>query len=94
MRCWNWDLTTDEPVEVVYEYTEGDGGVWYYPDGSGHPPEGSEVELISFTYKGKDITDIVFELASHKILEDLHQKICEFEDEGGGYDWEDYWERD
>ena len=94
MRYWDWEVTTDEPVEVQYTYTKGEDGVRYYPDGSGLPPSPSSVELVQFTYQGKDITDLIFELVSHKVLDDLQTEISEFEEEGGGYDWEDYWERD
>ena len=33
----------------------------------------------------------VWELAHHKMLDELELEICEHEDIGGSNDWEDYW---
>ena len=94
MRCWDWEIsTTSDLIEVEYNFLEGEDEVRYYPDGSGLPSTPSEVELVRFTFKGTDITDLIFELVHHKLIEDLREEIRDHEENGGSYDWEDYWEK-
>ena len=94
MKTWDWDISLTEPIEVQYEYDAGEEEVTYYSDGSGHPATPSDVVLLKFMYQGEDITDLVWELAHHKKLDELEHEICEHEDTGGSYDCEDYWDKD
>ena len=92
---WNWEWTTDtteDLVEVVYEYDSGDAGVMYYADGSGTPPDPPSVELVRMKYKGVDVTELLFALLDDDVLEELEYEIAEYMQEGGGYDPEDYTE--
>ncbi len=83
MRWFDWEVTTDPAVEVEYIYYKGDSGVAYYSDGSGQRPENSSVDVTRFIYKGTDITEVVFELVSLKILQDLEEQICDWEEDSG-----------
>lgn len=92
---WNWEWTSDtteDLVEVVYEYDAGDAGVMYYADGSGTPPDPPSVELVRMKYKGVDVTELLFTLLNDEVLEELEYEIAEYMQEGGGYDPEDYTE--
>lgn len=36
-------------LTVEFEYQKGSDPVWYYPDGSGHPGDSPEVDIISIS---------------------------------------------
>jgi len=90
---WEWTSdTTEDPVEIAYNYDAGDAGVMYYADGSGSPPEPPSVELLRLTYKGVDVTNLLFSLLNDDVFEELEVEICEDVQDGGFYDPEDYQE--
>ena len=89
---WEWDMSLSEDIIVEYEFDYGSEGVLYYADGTGEPPSPSQLTLIKFYYKGQEITDLIEEMVSAKLLEQLEQEITEFEECGGGFDLEDYWD--
>tara|TARA_Y100000401_G_C8325657_1_gene228076 strand:- start:6720 stop:7016 length:297 start_codon:yes stop_codon:yes gene_type:complete len=91
---WEWDMSLSEDIIVEYEFDFGSEGVMYYPDGSGEPPQPSQLSLIKFFYKGQEITDLIEEMVNQKLLEQLEQDITEFEESGGGFDVEDFWDID
>jgi hypothetical protein len=93
MRIWEWDTTLTEPIEVEYQFEAGEEEVTYYPDGSGQPSSSPQVSLIRFIYKGQDITELIWEFVNHNMIDDLEDEITEFEESGGGVDWEDFWDK-
>ena len=90
---WYWEWTTDtteDAVEIVYNYDAGDAGVMYYSDGSGCPPEPPSVELVRMKYKGVDVTELLFTVLPDQVFEELELEICDHVQDGGLYDPEDF----
>lgn len=69
------------PFEIEYDYTPGDPGVRYHSDGSGTPPTGSEIDVVSakWDYSApKDIEEFLNEfLAPVEMQGDVGQLIRE-----------------
>ena len=88
---WEWTSdTTEDTVEIAYNYAAGDAGVMYYADGSGSPPEPPSVELLRLTYKGVDVTNLLFSLLNDDVFEELEVEICEDVQDGGFCDSDDF----
>jgi len=66
------NLEVDEVwVDVDYNYTPAESEITYYPDGSGHPGCGANVDIHSVKIKGVDISSVI----SDYVFEDLENQI-------------------
>lgn len=96
MRVWEWffdgDTTVSDPIEVEYSFDAGETEVRYFRDGSGQPATPPSVDIVRFTFKGVDITNLVWELVNARDIDELEMEIAEFEESGGGFDIEDFFE--
>ena len=96
MRVWEWffdgDTTVSDPIEVEYSFDAGETEVTYFRDGSGQPATSPSVDVVRFTFKGVDITNLIWELVSARVIGELEMEITEFEENGGGFDIEDFFE--
>ena len=93
MKWMEWDFGGDETIVVEYEFDAGSPPTLYYADGTGDDGCPPSVDIVSFTYKDIDITQLVWELIDKPdSLYELEREIMEYELDGGGYDWEDYWD--
>ena len=88
---WEWTSdTTDEAVEIIYNFDGGDAGVMYYADGSGTPPDPPSVEIVALKYKGVDMTNLLFALMGDDVFDEIELEIAEYEQDGGNYDPTDF----
>lgn len=96
MRYWEWYFdssdATGDPIEIEYQFDSGDAEVTYYRDGSGYPGSAPSVNIVSFNFKGVDITDLIHALVATNVIDDIEMEIAEHEENGGGWDIEDFFE--
>lgn len=96
MRVWEWffdgDTTVSEPIEVEYSFDAGEQEVRYFRDGSGQPATPPSVDIVRFRFKGVDVTNLIWELAHSKVIDGLEMEIADHEENGGGYDVEDFFD--
>ena len=48
------------------------------------------LDLIRFQFKGVDVTKLIWALVTSEAIEDLEMEIMGFEEDGGGFDIEDF----
>ena len=78
-------IREDVFIDVVGNYTPHFAGVRYYPDGSGQPPEPSELDITSAILRivngDKDVTmdapDALIELFYDEIMDEADRKYFE-----------------
>ena len=96
MRVWEWffdgETTVSDPIEVEYSFDAGEREVTYYNDGSGQPATPPSVDIVRFRFKGVDITNLMWELVSAKVIDELEMEIIDHEETGGGFDIEDFFD--
>jgi hypothetical protein len=63
MKCYETIILGDQQLEVKFDYTPADPGVYTLPNGDpGYPPYPESIdEIISIKWGKIDVTDLVFE---------------------------------
>ena len=93
-RHWEWYFdeadSSGDPIEVEYQFDFGEKEVTYHNDGSGTPSSPVMLDLIRFQFKGVDVTKLIWALVTSEAIEDLEMEIMGFEEDGGGFDIEDF----
>ena len=94
MKHWEWNFdgtdASGDPIDVEYQFDCGDDEVTYYRDGSGYPGSAPSIEIVRFIFKGVDVTDLIWAIVSTDAIDDLEFAIQEYEEQGGGFDIEDF----
>ena len=73
---------------INFDY--GESEVTYHADGSGTPSSPVMLDLVRFQFKGVDVTKLIWALVTHEAIGDLEMEIMGFEEDGGGFDIEDF----
>ena len=50
------------------------------------------MDIVRFRFKGVDVTNLIWELAHSKVIDGLEMEIADHEENGGGYDVEDFFD--
>jgi hypothetical protein len=63
MKCYQTIILGDQQLEVRFDYTPEDPGVYTLPNGDpGYPPSPESIdEIISIKWGDIDVTDLVYE---------------------------------
>ena len=62
-------------ITVEFMHYPGEDAVMYYPDGSGYPGCGEEIEIDSISIKGVDIYDLLSTKQIGEITDELSKAI-------------------
>lgn len=80
MKKFEWVWSHTEPAIVIeYQYTPADPGVAYYADGSGQPPSPAYIDVVGFTFRGADITNLMEMFMDESMVDDIEDEIIEWE---------------
>ena len=76
MKKFDWDWShTDPSIVIEYDYTPGDPGAAYFDDGSGEPPSPPYIDIVSFSFSGVDITNLMDMMMDQGLKEWLMRQI-------------------